>query len=373
MGKLLVKKKLGDAIEKNKLRTIQKTKEKRKIPEKEKLKEIAGKTLNVAPAKKPKIILKKKLGKNSKTQNADRKKVQKTGATPEKKIQKSDVSNGKKVKSPVEKMKRKVENIGTSKGLKKPRESAKPDVYPEGFWILRYKTTGDSKAERCLFLKPHDGNDRGLTISNIPPFYGDVEVKRLLEQFVEEGKVLSVFTKRGTGNLFSGFKVMVAYFDSELWLQKFLENVKNSDQVNLDEVGVEVPVLGMKKYAVEYNKQFKPVKTLREEVEKAIGAYDQNVSDEKEAKEKESQVDEEGWTTVVAGRKGAFKAPKGLRKKILQNKAVEKVQSKPSEDQFYAQGKKIAKNEAAQNVHKKFEESKKKIAELRAKRKFNPI
>ena len=127
-------------------------------------------------------------------------------------------------------------------------------------------------------------------------------------------------------------------------------------------------------YAIEYNKQFKPVKVLREEVEKSISAYDEHLAEQKaEAKEMKDEVDEDGWTTVVAGKKGTFKAPKGIRKKILQNKATEKIEATKSEVQFYTQDKKILRNEAAQSVHKKFEEGKKKIAELRAKRKFNPI
>lgn len=85
------------------------------------------------------------------------------------------------------------------------------------------------------------------------------------------------------------------------------------------------------------------------------------------------EVDDDGWTTVVAGKKGTFRAPKGIKKKLLQNKATEKIESNKSEVHFYAQDKKILKNEAAQGVHKKFEEGKKKIAELRAKRKFNPL
>ena len=206
----------------------------------------------------------------SETPNA--KKAQKT-RTPDKTespkvpngkgVQKSETPNGKKAqtpqtqdrkkarksktpdkKSPVETMKRKLENAAPSKDVrKKPKTITEPEGFPEDFWILRYKTTSDSEVRRYLFLKPHEDNDKGLTVSNVPPFYGDAEVKRLLEQFVEEGKVLSVFTKRGSA---TGFKVMVAYFDSELWLQKFLENVKNSDEVDLDGIGIALPVLGIK-------------------------------------------------------------------------------------------------------------------------------
>uniref|UniRef100_A0A7E4VMJ2 RRP7 domain-containing protein n=1 Tax=Panagrellus redivivus TaxID=6233 RepID=A0A7E4VMJ2_PANRE len=170
--------------------------------------------------------------------------------------------------------------------------------------VLHYSVSDTLTAPRQLFVRPQTDNDKGIVVANVPPFLNDDALKHLLEQYVEEGKVVAVFTRRGAT---AGFRVVSAIFDSEIWRQQFFTNANNSDPVVLEDLDISLPSTGFK---TNYNAQFKSVDELRSEVENAVSEYDTARAEKiREAKDKaHEEPADDGWVTVTAKHPRAFKA-----------------------------------------------------------------
>uniref|UniRef100_A0AC35FUH6 Ribosomal RNA-processing protein 7 C-terminal domain-containing protein n=1 Tax=Panagrolaimus sp. PS1159 TaxID=55785 RepID=A0AC35FUH6_9BILA len=193
---------------------------------------------------------------------------------------------------------------------KKPEKVVDFGVQNDNVVVLRYAVSDKFSCERNIFLKRQEDNDKGITVSNIPAFISDTQVKTLLEHFIEEGKIISAFVKRREN---VGFRVMVVYFESEPWLQQLFKMIKNSKVLCLESLGIGLPITGFQKYCMDYNNQFKSVEEMRHEVENTVAAYDEHLKERKDEfkRTKEEALDEEGWTKVTKGHKRAFRGRKG--------------------------------------------------------------
>ncbi|EDO44850.1 predicted protein [Nematostella vectensis] len=253
-----------------------------------------------------------------------------------------------------------------------------------GFRLLRVKFNESCKSNHFLYFKKHSvreeeslrPSDKTLFVINVPPYCTKLAIKKL---FGKCGGVKSVYLHKqpgkvketktsllNTDNEVKGFKVAYVVFkkpsslDAALKLDP-MEVLLLSDEDN--------PVLtGVKKWSHEYSLRYPDPLTLQEEIDTFMREFDKKEEQAKEAEKMErGQPDEEGWITVgKGGRKpGATKVDAAE----IQEKRKKKKKALVN---FYQFQQRETKREHIAQLRKKFEEDKKKIAEMKAARRFRP-
>ncbi|XP_045128457.1 ribosomal RNA-processing protein 7 homolog A-like [Portunus trituberculatus] len=254
-----------------------------------------------------------------------------------------------------------------------------------GFKVMVLKFSQESKVGHQLLWKQHtvrthsDAKPVGRTlfVINVPPYCNQESLTHLFSQY---GEVTQVHLHKRPSSLpatkpkyphFSskelilGFKVAYVVFKQGVTLKKVLALPAGTELILSTE---KRPVLtGVKKWQQEYNASFVTRKTLAEEVKEVMKDYDAKKEREKAAGQQEP--DSEGWVTVTSEKKkkphlekvDEVKKRKGTKKK-KQQKLVN----------FYSFQQRQAKMDHLAELRKKFEEDKKRIAQMRHSRKFRP-
>jgi len=146
---------------------------------------------------------------------------------------------------------------------------------------------------------------------------------------------------------------------------------------NVDEENKkDVPLRGMKKWLLDYHSKRPGLKVLQQEIDVFI--VDHEAQAEKERKEREAAAAAEGWTVVVhqKGRKKTVDSESGIAVGSVGLAAAQaknaKKKAKESAVTFYRFQRREARRNEILELQNKFEEDKKRIAQMRAARKFRP-
>lgn len=128
-------------------------------------------------------------------------------------------------------------------------------------------------------------------------------------------------------------------------------------------------VTGMKKWVQEYHMQFPDSTKLQAEVDEFMAKFDEKKEQlDKEAAETQNQPDDEGWVTV--GRSGRNPAAPRLDAAEIQER--KKNKKKQTLLDFYQFQQRETRREHIAHLRKKFDEDKKRIADMKSARKFRP-
>lgn len=165
------------------------------------------------------------------------------------------------------------------------------------------------------------------------------------------------------------FRVAYLVFSKVIEVDRALKLTK-LQPLNSDKHEIKV---GLKKWINDYNNSVLQCKTLKENIEKFMKQHDKETK-EKEIKEKKlEEEDEEGWVTVTRrGKVENFARTDKVSNKIMgkEQKALkEKLQLK----NFYTFQIRESKMKHIVALRQKFEEDKKKIAQIKQSRRFKPF
>lgn len=268
------------------------------------------------------------------------------------------------------------------------------------FQVLQLKFSPSTQSTHHLFFKPHTvraeeplkPRDRTLFCANIPPWATAEAIKRI---FQANGPIEQVYfqTAPSVGpptlpgdSIFRveedpyrvgcGFKFGYIVFERPL-------GVKNAmNKMDLSKVAVastpENPiVVGVKRWAMEYNEQWKEEFKVKESIENFMVEYDKKVAEEKKAGEEMAEPDEDGWVTITRQDKKKPAAAKVAKEQEQEDRGRGKKNRRKKKklvlQNFYSHQVKEDKMDRIQELRKKFEEDKLKIAKMKSERKFRPF
>lgn len=263
--------------------------------------------------------------------------------------------------------------------------------------VVEIKLKASSKTTRELFVETYRSRevagekpvDRTMVAYNAPPF---VHEPHLLNAFKPFGATAVIIQDEAIdkipaaedrwmtqSSLSDSDSQRVAYiaFESKQQLTKFMDHPPTTPLVLFNK-GETLPI-GVKLWSKQYNDSIENADELLAQVNKDLQEYDERVEKERElAKKRAGEADDEGWVTVTKhGKKrkafGAGEAhdqgvlSKEAKKQAKQDKAVANVGN------FYKYKKEETKLSKLADLRKKFEEDKKRVAEMKQKRKFKPL
>lgn len=212
---------------------------------------------------------------------------------------------------------------------------------------------------------------------NIPPYCTKGSLKRL---FSSCGAVKDVFLVKQPGSTekdeaglvipsesVKGFKVGYIVFKKSSSLSAALNLDKSTVRVLSTEKSP-IPT-GMKKWIEEYHMQYPDTKKLQLEVDKFMAKFDEDKEkSERVEAESRNQADDEGWVTVGRGGRNPA-APRLDATELWERKKRKKKQALLN---FYHFQQRETRREHIAHLRKKFDEDKKRIAEMKSARKFRP-
>lgn len=217
-----------------------------------------------------------------------------------------------------------------------------------------------------------------MLVVNVPPY---ADEKGLINAFKDAGAVQSVqfYLKPSTAEVKNVLKFLpdaneatfraaylvfkkVAELDKALKLTKLRPLNSDNHQVSV----------GIKKWIDEYNSTILLPKTLKENIESFMKRFDEE-SQKQEKKEKELEMeDDEGWVTVTKkGKVQSFARSEKVESKIMQKE--EKNKKRKELKNFYTFQIRESKMKNIVALRQKFEEDKKKIAQIKQSRRFKPF
>jgi len=263
---------------------------------------------------------------------------------------------------------------------------------------LQYSSTSSSSHH----LLTRRVSDVVLLIHSVPPWCNESHLKSLLAEScgglkqlrflsskaetkawcsptpppipTEESEVIdSPYFKKVTEVKFHDALVV---FKSAACAQKLLARKKEEPLVLQSET--RKPVVGLRRWISDYSSRIiTDWNHFQKDLDDYMVAYDERKATESaELKEMSEVADDDGWVTVTS------KSKKGARKPNNNNnnnnnhprsKAKAKAAGKKKELlNFYKFQKKEKKEDLIQNLREKFEEDKKRVAQMRSERKFKP-
>jgi len=170
-----------------------------------------------------------------------------------------------------------------------------------------------------------------------------------------------------TSDKIKGFKVGYIVFKKSSSLTAAL-NLDSSAVRVLSSEKKPIPT-GMKKWTQEYHMQYPDSTKLQAEVDEFMETFDKKKEQsEMEEADARNQPDDEGWVTV--GRGGRNPAAPRLDAAELQERRKKK--KKQALLNFYQFQQRETRREHIARLRKKFDNDKKKIAEMKSARKFRP-
>lgn len=234
---------------------------------------------------------------------------------------------------------------------------------------MRHSSTSSSYHE--LFMKEHslrhkeEDKPPGLTlfVLNIPPFITEKYMKQAFSVF---GKVVSVKfqeKERSENRPQSGFNNGYVVFSKRPELLKCLEG----SSISLANIPIKT---GLSEYVEEYNNSILNPDKLQNEINAYMIKLDKT-EQKKRKSEAETEVDDEGWTVVT--KKG--RNPGLSRKESVTIKLEEKIKEgakKKELKNFYTFQIRESKMKNVIELRKSYEEAKKKVALMKASRRFKP-
>ncbi|KAL0992983.1 hypothetical protein UPYG_G00101800 [Umbra pygmaea] len=274
----------------------------------------------------------------------------------------------------------------------KTKHAEKACVISEGFTVLSLKFKADSDSQHNIFVKEHlvrAGQtpqrplDTTLFVLNIPPYCSEGTLKEIFSQF---GPVKSVELREKPGSFEPSESKLSKYF-TPAQKQGFrvgyivFTNSHSITKAKLHPLNVPLlvsteqrPVLtGLNKWINQYKQSITEPDKLQKAVDAFMQDYDKEKEQEAERQKEEAekqQEDEEGWTKVIRGKRGAKARPHTE----VANKRVLQKESRKSKEliNFYTWQQRNTQKEYIAELRKKFEEDKQRIALLRVQRKFRP-
>lgn len=250
------------------------------------------------------------------------------------------------------------------------------DTYgtPHSFFIKQHKIREESDD------KP---SDLTLFVCNVPPYYNEKSLKCLFQTcgpvksvyFAEINSPTIVSSSVKKFSIFDtpteilGYKVAYVVFQSFNSLQKAL-SWEPSEPISLsNKFSV---VTGLKKWCQKYNSSFVDSSQMQKEIDKSIAKYDKELSKSERLAKKSAEPNDEGWVTVTKkGRNPGF-----ARKQSVKDNLIKKINRKKRKKEllnFYKFQIKESKMNHLNKLRDKFEDDKKKIEQLKMKRKFRPF
>eukprot|EP00898_Chlorokybus_atmophyticus_P005998 jgi/Chlat1/639/Chrsp103S01047 len=214
---------------------------------------------------------------------------------------------------------------------------------------------------------------RTLRVAGAPAAYGERGLTRVFAQF---GQVEGLHIKQERGE-----RIAYVVFANDAALQVALRAAIPQVvdvQPSISGQGVELGQgEGLKGWVAAFRAKRPPHAVLQQQVDAFMTAYD--AAEQKESEErlrKAMSVDEEGWT-LVAGRKGRKKSMDGsgtVVGAVSATAAALKSNDKKEKRllDFYRFQQREARRNELLTMRQKFEEDKRKIAKLKAARKFKP-
>ena len=266
----------------------------------------------------------------------------------------------------------------------------------DGYVVLRVKYKPDSSVVRDVFVKEHicqppvpqKPNGKTLLAINIPPFVDDYCIRHLFQKC---GKIMNVFFQSAINPLpitvpkskyfdqkekIFGYKVCYIVFTSPAAVKKALALAKSSETLSFrPQEDSDQHLVGLKAMKKKYNDSIISMDDLQKEINEYMTKYDQKFEEEKvKAREMDGVPDDEGWIKVTK-----FSKKRHLANNLSNDtKIVEKHNKRRKKYQndlqnFYKFQTKDKKFENLKHLKEKFEEDKKKLAAMKAQRKFRPV
>ncbi|XP_014790144.1 ribosomal RNA-processing protein 7 homolog A [Octopus bimaculoides] len=260
-----------------------------------------------------------------------------------------------------------------------------------GFNVVRVKITEDTEVIRHLFIKPHSTRDadpqrpknRTLFVINIPPY---VNKKCLENFFLKCGKIENIFLcNKPTTDPVSVevskyipnteplmcYKVAYVVFQNENCVTKAMKIFKDNVGILIKEKEYLTQNTGVKKWCKDYAGNSENTDVVKKELNDYFKEYDEKQELEKQKlKRKTEDTDAEGWMKVTKLSKVKANQPKVSR--YIKRKQKKKRTEAHLLD-FYTFQMKETQQNRIQELRKKFEEDKQKIALMKAARKFKPF
>ncbi|XP_072947403.1 ribosomal RNA-processing protein 7 homolog A [Epargyreus clarus] len=253
------------------------------------------------------------------------------------------------------------------------------------FKALELKLDENSKSPHIVYIKEHIVRDhtkdkpsgRTLFIINIPPY---ADENGLTNAFREAGKVQSVqfYTKPGAGETNTHkfieepskptFRVCYLVFEKVSELDKALHLTKLSP-MNSNDHKIQ---FGINKWVNEYNSSVLLPKVLKERVEEFMKTHDEKLKQIEKKEKQLEQEDDEGWITVTKrGKIQSFARTEKVENKIMAKE--EKNKKRKELKNFYTFQIRESKMKHIVALRQKFEEDKRKIAQIKQSRRFKPF
>ncbi|XP_035445183.1 ribosomal RNA-processing protein 7 homolog A [Spodoptera frugiperda] len=265
-------------------------------------------------------------------------------------------------------------------------KKAKNPKRTQDFKAVQLKLTEDSVAPHTIYLKEHVVREhtadkpqgRTLLVVNVPPY---ADEKGITNAFREAGSVQSVqlCLKPSTAEVklikkflpdpsITTFKAAYIVFKKVAELDKALK-LTELQPMNSEDHQI---TTGIKKWIEEYNNTIVLPKVLKENVETFMKQFDENTK-KADKKEKElEQEDDEGWVTVTKrGKVQSFARSEKVENKIMQKE--EKNKKRKELKNFYTFQIRESKMKHIVSLRQKFEEDKRKIAQIKQSRRFKPF
>lgn len=267
------------------------------------------------------------------------------------------------------------------------------DLHPEGFSVVPVKYRKTSTAVRHLFVKEHkirekeDAKPEGRTlfVINVSPTIDESGLKRLflncgeieniillpisqLKQKIDTSK--SFFDQTDVYN----FKVAYVIFKEPSSISRALtlnESFKEKPFILYPKAAKQL--VGVELMKKDYNDNLIDVEELQAEINEYMIGYDERKEQEKLDAKNKGVADEEGWITVSRHGKRAYVPNNKSDEKILEKNAKRKKKQQKELQNFYSFQIRQSKMDHLTQLKKKFEEDKKRIAIMKATRKFKPF
>ncbi|XP_068618575.1 ribosomal RNA-processing protein 7 homolog A [Battus philenor] len=254
------------------------------------------------------------------------------------------------------------------------------------FKALELKFSEETASPHIIYIKEHSvrqhtvdkPSGRTLFVINVPPC---ADEKGLTNAFQEAGTVQSVkfysklsdtetnpiktFLPETTKPEFRFAYIVfkkVANLDRALKLTKLNPMYSTSDQIKL----------GLDKWIEEHNNLILLPKDLKQNIEIFMASYDENMQRAEEKEKKLEQEDDEGWVTVTKhGKVQSFARSNKVENKIMAKE--ERKKKKKELKNFYTFQIRESKMKHIVELRQKFEEDKRKIAQIKQSRRFKPF
>ncbi|XP_054167448.1 ribosomal RNA-processing protein 7 homolog A-like [Oppia nitens] len=278
--------------------------------------------------------------------------------------------------------------------------TATDNTVVDGYTVLNVKYSADSQVIRQLFLKEFNAKQTPdessptkksctLIVLNVPPFADPLVIRHL---FSNCGNITDIsfndrpvppkkksdnkskyFDKTETIN---GYKVAFVEFANRSALQKALNLNKSSANVPTLRPESKQYTVGLMAMKCNYNNSIVDPQELKKEINDFMSDYDKRVEEERlKAKETDGVPDADGWVKVDRHSKSKkrFASDHSRDEKLIEkhNKRLKKTNN--SLVNFYSFQQKESKIEYLAQLRNRFEEDKRRIALMKAQRKFKPL